>query len=65
MKKNFSLFFALLMVIGILGCSNQSEKAKEKIKTQRIDFMDHPPVLNVLGHPPSRIENISKSGWVC
>lgn len=30
MKKNFGLFFALLMVIGILGCSNQSEKAEEK-----------------------------------
>ena len=30
MKKFFSLFFTLLMVFSILGCSNQSEKAEEK-----------------------------------
>lgn len=46
MKKTFSLFFALLMVIGILGCSNQSEKAKEKISPDDVFIEEFSKAIN-------------------
>ena len=46
MKKFFSLFFALLMVIGILGCSNQSEKPKEKVSPDDVFIEEFGKAIN-------------------
>lgn len=46
MNKIFSLFFALLMVIGILGCSNQSEKAEEKISPDDVFIEEFSKAIN-------------------
>ena len=46
MNKFFSLFFALLMVIGILGCSNQSEKAEEKTSPDDVFIEEFGKAIN-------------------
>lgn len=46
MKKIIGLFIALLMVIGILGCSNQSEKAKEKISPDDVFIESFSKAIN-------------------
>ncbi|MCT2347205.1 FxLYD domain-containing protein [Bacillales bacterium AN1005] len=46
MNKIFTLFFALLMVIGIIGCSNQSEKVKEKISPDDVFIEEFSKAIN-------------------
>lgn len=46
MNKFFSLFFALLMVISILGCSNQSEKAEEKVSPDDVFIEEFSKAIN-------------------
>ena len=46
MKKFFSLFFTLLMVFSILGCSNQSEKAEEKVSPDDIFVEEFSKAIN-------------------
>jgi hypothetical protein len=56
MKKVFSLFFALLIIIGILGCSNQSEKAKEKISPDDVFIEDFSTAINKRWAEQNKIE---------
>lgn len=56
MKKIFSLFFALLMVIGILGCSNQPEKAKEKIAPDDVFIEEFSKAINERWAEQDKIE---------
>ena len=56
MKRIFSLFFALLMVIGILGCSNQSEKAKEKISPDDVFIEEFSKAINERWAEQDKIE---------
>ncbi|MGD7024744.1 FxLYD domain-containing protein [Rossellomorea vietnamensis] len=46
MNKFFSLFFALLIVIGILGCSNQSEKAADKVSPDDVFVEEFSKAIN-------------------
>jgi len=46
MKKIFSLFFALLMVFSIVGCSNQSEKAEEKLSPDDVFIEEFSKAIN-------------------
>lgn len=54
MKKCFSLFFALLLVIGIVGCSNQSETAKVE-KNLPMMFLSQSLVKLLTKDGPNRI----------
>lgn len=46
MNKFFSLFFALLMLFSILGCSNQSEKAEEKVSPDDVFIEEFSKAIN-------------------
>lgn len=46
MNKFLSLSFALLMVIGILGCSNQSEEDKEKTSPNDVFIKEFSEAIN-------------------
>ena len=46
MNKFFSLFFALIMVFSILGCSNQSEKAEEKVSPDDVFVEEFSKAIN-------------------
>jgi len=58
MNKFFSLFFALLMVIGILGCSNQSENAGEEVSPDDVFIEKFSKAINERWAEQEKIEGM-------
>ncbi len=57
MNKFFSVFFTLLLVIGILGCSNQSEKSTENISPDDVFIEEFSKAINERWAEQDKIED--------